>query len=340
MGRCEETAMKLRTVAFLVTLVLGILSTLLAADAQEPAKVVRIGILCGESCDTCPYKAFRQRLRELGYPEGQNTAIEERAAEGRVERLSELAAELLGLRVDIILTAGGTESALAAKGATRTLPVVFVIAADPVSMGLVASFARPGGNITGLASMNAELDAKRLELLKEAVPGITRVAVLSNPVDPGAESAWTAQEAAARALEVQLQRLEVRGPNDFERAFGAAATGGAEALTVLASPRLFGTGSIYLPRIAAFAAKTRLPAISHAREFPEAGGLMSYGVSIPDLFRRAADHVDKILKGAKPADLPVEQPLKFELVINLKTAKALGLAIPPSLLFRADEVIR
>jgi putative ABC transport system substrate-binding protein len=202
--------MKLRTGAFLVTLALGILSTLLAADAQKPAKLVRIGILCGESCDTSPYKAFRQRLRELGYLEGQNTAIEERAAEGRVERLSALAAELLGLRVDIMLTAGGTEAALAVKGATRTLPVVFVIAADPVGVGLVASFARPGGNITGLASMNAELDAKRLELLKEAVPGITRVAVLSNPVDPAAEAAWTAQEAAARALGVQLQRWRCR----------------------------------------------------------------------------------------------------------------------------------
>ena len=188
--------------------------------------------------------------------------------------------------------------------------------------------------------MNAELDAKRLELLKEAVPGLTRVAVLSNPADPATEGAWTAQQAAARALGLQLQHLEVRGPDDFERAFGAAATGGAEALTMLASPRLFGTGSIYIPRIAAFTAQTRLPAISHAREFPEAGGLMSYGVSIPDLFRRAADYVDKILKGAKPADLPVEQPRKFELVINLKTAQALGLTIPPSLLFQANEVMQ
>ena len=332
--------MKLRTVAFLVTLALGLLSTLLAADAQEPAKVVRIGILCGESCDTSPYKVFRQRLRELGYLEGQNTAIEERAAAGRVERLAALAAELLALRVDIMLTGGGTEAALAAKGATSTLPVVFTVPTDPVGLGLVASFARPGGNLTGLSSMNAELDAKRLELLKEAVPGLTRVAVLSNPADPATEGAWTAQQAAARALGLQLQHLEVRGPDDFERAFGAAATGGAEALTMLASPRLFGTGSIYLPRIAAFTAQTRLPAISHAREFPEAGGLMSYGVSIPDLFRRAADYVDKILKGAKPADLPVEQPRKFELVINLKTAQALGLTIPPSLLFQADAVIQ
>jgi ABC-type uncharacterized transport system substrate-binding protein len=332
--------MKLRTVAFLGTLALGLLCPLRAANAQEPAKMVRIGILCGESCDTSPYKVFRQRLRELGYLEGPHTAIEERAAEGRVERLSALAAELLGLRVDIILTAGGTEAALAAKGATSTLPVVFVIAADPVEVGLVASFARPGGNLTGLASMNAELEAKRLELLKEAVPGITRVAVLANPADPAAEGTWTAQQAAARALGVQLQRLEVRGPDDFARALGAAATGGAEALTMLASPRLFGTGSIYLPRIAAFTAQARLPAISHAREFPEAGGLMSYGVSIPDLFRRAADYVDKILKGAKPADLPVEQPRKFELVINLKTAQALGLTIPPSLLFQADAVIQ
>jgi putative tryptophan/tyrosine transport system substrate-binding protein len=331
--------MKLRTGAFLVTLALGLLSTLLAADGQEPAKEVRIGLLCGESCDTSPYQAFRQRLRDLGYREGQHTTIEERAAEGRVERLSGLAAELLGLRVDLMLTAGGTEAALAAKGATSTLPVVFVIAADPVGVGLVASFARPGGNLTGLASMNAELDAKRLELLKEAVPGITRVAVLANPVDPAAEAAWTAQEAAARALGVQLQRLEVRGPNDFERAFGAAATGGAQALTMLASPRLFGTGSIWLARIAAFTAQTRLPAISHAREFAEAGGLMSYGVSIPDLFWRAADYVDRILKGAKPADLPVERPRKFELVINLKTAKALGLTMPPTLLFQANEVI-
>jgi ABC-type uncharacterized transport system substrate-binding protein len=328
------------TIVLLFTLILGLLATLLAADAQEPAKVVRIGILCGESCDTSPYKAFRQRLRALGYLEGRNTAIEERAAEGRVERLSALAAELLGLGVNVMLTAGGTEAALAAQGATGTLPVVFVIAADPVGVGLVASVARPGGNLTGLASMNAELDAKRLELLKEAVPGLTRVAVLSNPVDPAADAAWTAQEAAARALGVQLQRLEVRGPHDFERAFGAAATGGADALTVLASPRLFGTGSIHLPRIAAFTAQTRLPAIAHAREFAEAGGLMSYGVSIPELFWRAADYVDKILKGAKPADLPVERPTKFELVINLKTAGALGLTIPPTLLFQADEVIR
>jgi ABC-type uncharacterized transport system substrate-binding protein len=332
--------MTLRTVTFLVTLALGLLGALRAADAQEPVKGVRIGILCGESCDTSPYQVFRQRLRALGYIEGQNTVIEERAAKGQVERLAGLAAELLGRQVDILLTAGGTEAALAAQGATRTLPVVFVIAADPVAVGLVASIGRPDGNLTGLASMNAELDAKRLELLKEAAPGITRVAVLANPVDPAAAAAWTAQQAAARALGVELQRLEVQGPSDFERVFGAMATGGADALIMLASPRLFGTGSIYLPWIAAFTAQTRLPAIAHAREFPEAGGLMSYGVSIPALFQRAADYVDKILKGAKPAELPVERPTKFELVVNLKTAQALGLTISPTLLFQADEVIK
>jgi putative tryptophan/tyrosine transport system substrate-binding protein len=257
------------TIVLLVTLALGILCPLLVANAQEPAKIVRIGILCGESCDTSPYKAFRQRLRELDYLEGQNTAIEERAAEGKVERLSALAAELLGLSVDIMLTAGGTEAALAAKGATSTLPVVFVIAADPVGVGLVASFARPGGNATGFTILDSELEGKRLQLLKDAVPTLSRIAVLWNPDNPGTKFFLQAIQAAAKASGATLEPVvEVRREADLEPAFATIGAARSDALIVLADRSLLARRT----QLVAFAAARQLPAMYPYREYVEAGG--------------------------------------------------------------------
>jgi ABC-type uncharacterized transport system substrate-binding protein len=263
--------------------------------------------------------------------------IEYRAAEGKLERYPALAAELIALKVDVIL-AGGTRSALAAKEATRTVPIVFVAVADPVGSGLVTSLARPGGNVTGLSNPTAELVGKCLDQLKQAVPGVSRVAVLWHP---GALDERTNKdmlkgaEVVARELGVQLQFVEARGPADVDRAFSDMTRARAGALTVLGSAMLFGERR----RLVDLAAKNRLPTVYTSREFVDAGGLMAYGANVADVFRRAATHVDKILKGAKPGDLPVEQPTKYELVINLKTAKALGLTIPPSLLGRADQVI-
>jgi len=267
--------------------------------------------------------------------EGQNIAIEYRWAEGRFERLPDLAAELVRLKVDVIVSVV-TQASLAAKNATRTIPIVMVAAGDPLGSGLVASLARPGGNVTGPSSMYAELAGKQLELLKETVPKVSRVAVLWNP----ANAVWQAQmlratEVAARALGLQLQLLEARGPDELEGAFAAMTRERASALLVQVDV-IF---ALHARRLADLAAKRHLPAMYGSREHVEAGGLMSYAPNIPDLFRRAATYVDKILKGAKPADLPVEQPTRFELIINLKTAKALGLTIPPSLLVRADQVI-
>ncbi|MBI2554481.1 MAG: ABC transporter substrate-binding protein [Candidatus Rokubacteria bacterium] len=327
--------MRLRTLGLIVTLALGILAAPLAARAQQAGRVPRIGFLT-TGASPVPWEAFRQGLRDLGYVEGQNIVIERRSAAGKVERLPDLAVDLVGLKVDVIV-APDPPAAGAAKNATKTIPVVVRTSDDPVAMGLVASLARPGGNITGLTSLWGELSGKRLELLKEVVPRISRVAVLWNPAHPGAILALRETEVAARSLGLQLQSLEVRGPNpDFEGAFGAAARERAGALITLRNPLIVR----HRTRIVNLAAKSRLPAMYDEREFVEAGGLTSYGANLSDLNRRAAVYVDKILKGAKPADLPVEQPTKFELVINRKTAKALGLTIPQSILIRADEVIQ
>jgi len=282
--------------------------------------------------------AFLQGLRDLGYVEGRNIVIEYRDAERKLERLPALAAELVALKVDVIV-ASGTLAALAAKQATRTLPIVFSPAGDPVGSGLVTSLARPGGNVTGLSAFAPELVGKRLELLKQAVPGVSRVAVLWQP---GAFGERTEKdilkraEVAGRDLHLPLQFVEARGPADFARAFSDMSIARADALTVLASNMFVSERR----RLVDLAAAKRLPAVYSARELVDAGGLMSYGANLADLNRRAATYVDRILKGTKPADLPVEQPAKFELILNLKTAKALGLTIPQSVLGRADEVIQ
>ena len=327
--------MKRRT--FMAMLTGGIVVAPFAAEAQQAAQVARVGYLAANLAAS-PHlqEAFLQGLRDLGYVEGRNLVIEYRDGEGKFERLPALAAELVALKVDV-LVASPTVSALAAKQATRTLPIVFPVA-DPVSSGLVTSLARPGGNLTGLSILAPEMVGKGLELLKQAVPGVSRVAVLW---DPGAFPERTAKDmrkevkVAARALGVRLQFIEARGPDDFDRAFSEMTRAGAGALTVLGGSMLFSERK----RLVDLAAKNRLPAVYPWREGVDAGGLMAYGPNVADLFRRAATYVDKILKGAKPGDLPIEQPTKFELVINLKTAKALGLTIPRSLLQRADQVI-
>jgi putative ABC transport system substrate-binding protein len=316
-----------------------LLAAPLAAEGQQAAKVPRIGFLVGNLAPN-PHlrEAFPQGLRDLGYVEGRNAVIEYRDAEGKLERLPALAAELVALKVDVIL-APGTLHALAVKQATKTIPVVFIGAADPVRSGLVTSLARPGGNVTGLSNLAPELVGKWLELLTQAVPGVSRLAVLWQP---GGQDERTerdmlkAAEVAARALGVRLQFVEARGPADFDRAFSDMTRARAGALTALGTALFVSERR----RLVDLAAKHRLPAVYTTREFVDAGGLMAYGANVADLHRRAATYVDKILKGAKPADLPVEQPTKFDLVINLKTAKALGLTIPPSLLARADEVIQ
>jgi putative ABC transport system substrate-binding protein len=306
-----------------------------ATGAQTPPKIPRVGYIAGSSATGAePFVgSFRKGLRELGYMEGQTIALEVRYAEGRSERIPELVADLVGLKMDV-LVAGLSQAALAAKKATGTIPIVMV-GADPVGLGLVASLARPGGNVTGLSVFNEAIIGKRLELLKELVPGLARVAVLRNPIMAAHATFWEASEVAARTLGVALQPLEVRGPEDFEAAFAAATRGNAQALIAFDDTLILA----HKPRIVALAASSRLPAMYGLREFPDDGGLISYGPSFADLFRRAATYVDKILKGAKPADLPVEQPTKFELVINRKTANALGLAVPPTLLAQADDVI-
>jgi putative ABC transport system substrate-binding protein len=317
----------------------GVLAAPLAAEAQQAAKVPRIGYLSINLAGG-PHmtEGFRQGLHDLGYVEGRNVAIEFRDAEGKLERLPALVGELVVLKVDVIVV-GGTVAALAAKQATRTLPIVFVSAVDPVTDGLVASLARPGGNVTGLATLAPELVGKRLEQLKQVVPGVSQVAVLWQPGALGERTEKDLREEAenaARALGVRLQFVEARGPDDFDRAFSDMTRARAGALTVLGSSMLINERR----RLVNLAAKNRLPAVYGLREYVDAGGLMSYGPNNVDLFRRAATYVDKILKGAKPGDLSVEQPTKFELVINLKAAKALGITIPQSVLARADEVIQ
>jgi putative ABC transport system substrate-binding protein len=308
-----------------------------AAEAQQPTKNPRIGYLSGSSPSTSPARreAFRQGLRELGYVEGKNIVIEQRYAEGKFDRLPALAAELVRLKVDIIVTAG-PQTTGPAKQATSTIPIVMAQDPDPVGNGFVASLARPGGNITGLATFAPELSGKQLELLKETVPKLSRVAVFGTSINPGNAQNLREVELAAKAFGVKLQYLDVLSPKDFETAFRAASKGLADAVLMLPGSVL----GLQRAQLADLAVKSRLPAIYPQPEFTEAGGLMYYGTNTPDLFRRAATFVDKILKGAKPADLPVEQPTKFEFIINLKTAKQIGLTIPPNVLARADRVIK
>ena len=304
-------------------------------EAQQPKKVSRIGFLSPTSDDS-RVEAFRQGLRELGYQPGQNVAIEYRWADGRFERLPELAAELVRLKVDIVV-AVVTQASLAVKDATRTIPIVMIGVADPEGSGLVASLARPGANITGTSSMTAEIVGKQLELVKETLPKIARVAALWNPANPIFQGIQRKEaETAARALGVQLQIQEARGFEEIDRAFRALGRERARALIILNDPVFFAERK----RIAELAAKDRIPSVSGTLEYTEAGGLMAYGPSFPEMYRRAATYVDKILKGAKPADLPVERPTRFELIINLKAAKQIGLTIPPNVLARADRVIR
>jgi ABC-type uncharacterized transport system substrate-binding protein len=329
----------MRLIGLAVALTLGLCVAPFAGEAQQAANVARIGYLStNHGANPHLREAFLQGLRDLGYVEGGNVVIEYRDAEGKPKRLPALAAELVGLKVDVIFVGGGTLAALAAMQATRTVPIVFAGVADPVGSGLVTSLARPGGNVTGLSMLAPELVGKCLELLTQAVPGVSRVAVLWYPGALGERTdkdMLKEAEVAARALGVRLQFVEARGPADFDRAFSDMTRARAGALTVLTSNMFF----IERRRLVDLAAKHRLPAVYQWREGVDAGGLMAYGPNVTDLFRRAATYVDKILKGTKPADLPVEQPTKFELVINLRTAKALNLTIPQSVLLRADQVI-
>jgi ABC-type uncharacterized transport system substrate-binding protein len=325
----------LSATAFIAVLILVLsFAVPLAGQVHKPEKVARIGyLLLGSPRGDAFVEAFKQGLRELGYVEGRNISIEYRAAEGRDERLPRLAAELVRLKVDVIVAP--SRAAVAAQQATTTIPIVMPIITDPVRLGLVASLARPGGNVTGLATQNNELPGKWLELVKEALPSVSRVAVLLDPAYDGGVQ-LRASEAAARSLGVHLQTLAVGRPEDLSTALTDVLRKRAGALIVSSSPLFY----VQRRHVVEFVAKHRLPTIYHSREFVAAsGGLMSYGPDFHDLFRRSATYVDKILRGAKPSDLPVEQPTKFELVINMKTAKGLGLTVPPSLVARADQVI-
>ena len=329
----------MRLIGLAVVFTLGLFTPLVCqAQQQPPGSVPRVGQLFLQplSANAHLREAFRQGLRELGYVEGQNIAIEFRTADGRPERLPDLAAELLRLKVDVIVAAP-EDAVQAVQQATRTIPIVMAVSFDPVRRGFVATLARPGGNITGFSSLAPELAGKRLELLKGIVPKLSRVAVLWDTESASEADQMKELETAARTLRVRLQSLSSRGPSpDFENGLQTARSGGADALLVVDSARAFGQRV----RIANGAVKNQLPALAGFREFVQVGGLMAYGPSVLDMHRRAAAIVDKILKGAKPADLPVEQPTKFELVINRKTAKALGLTIPQSILVRADEIIQ
>ncbi len=307
-------------------------------SGQQAAKVPRIGFLAVGSREGRAFliEGFRQGLREHGYVEGQNIVIEYRFSEGRNDRLPALAAELVDLKVKLIL-ASGSPASFAAKEATRTIPIVMgSLAANPVETGLIASLARPGGNITGMTEMASQLSGKRLELLKQTVPNLSRVAVFWNPPNPAYGPVLKELEAAAQTMGVQIQRLEVRAPEDFEGALVAATRQRAGALFVPGDPLVTNRPTV----VADLALKYRLPTITDFRGLPEAGGLLSYGPDLVDSYRRAASHVDKILKGANPADLPMEQPTKFDLFVNLKTARTLGLTIPQSVLLQATKVIQ
>ena len=308
-----------------------------AAQAQQAVKMARIGYLASNLANQGPLDAFRQGLRDVGYVEGRNVVIEYRDAQGKLDPLPALAAELVALKVDVIV-ASSTAAALAARRATTIVPIVFATIPDPVATGLVASLARPGGNVTGLSNLNADLVGKCLEYFTQAVPAARRIAILWQPGAFGEHTEkemLKAAEVAARVLGIELQFVEARGPADIDKAFSEITGARADAVAVLVSGMLLGERQ----RLVDLAARNRLPVIYTFRELVDAGGLMSYGTSLADLFRRAASYVDKILKGTKPADLPVEQPIKLELVINLKTAQVLGLTVPPTLLAHADQVI-
>jgi putative tryptophan/tyrosine transport system substrate-binding protein len=329
-----------RKVFVIVCLLLAVFLPTVFAEAQQPKKVPRIGYLSSSDAasESARAEAIRLALRERGYIEGQNVATEYRYAEGKVDRLPELAAVLVRLKVDIILAASGAVTIKAAKNATKTIPIIMMgPGADPVEAGLVESLARPGGNITGLANLNRELGSKRLELLKEAVPKVARVAVLYDPAAPGAvREVKEVLPVAAGALRLTIQHWELGAAEDFDRVFAAMGKQRPNGLLVAGGPLAALNGN----RIAGFAFKNRLPSVHTIREAVDAGGLMFYGADLADSYRLVATYVDKILRGVKPADLPVQQPTKFELVINLKTAKQIGLTIPQKVLARADKVIR
>jgi putative ABC transport system substrate-binding protein len=312
----------------------ALLAAPLATEGQQAGRVPRIGVL-GDHWPGHPFiAAFRQEMLELGYTEGRNIAIEYRYAHGVADHFRALAAELINLKVDVLVV-GGTPGAQAAKARTGTVPIVFALAGDPVGTGLVVSLAHPGTNCTGISVFHPEMSAKDLELLKTAVPQVSRVAILYNPLNPVSRPALDRVREAARVLSLELQLVEVRRPDQLANALSSVTASRAGALLAISDP-LFGNA---LTDLAVLTARNRLPAIYNRKEFAEAGGLMAHGPSFSENYRRAAAYVDKILKGAKPADLPIEQPTKFELVINLKTAKALGLTIPQALLQRADQVI-
>jgi putative ABC transport system substrate-binding protein len=335
--RVEKTDKNINSKITILCLCAMLFALCLPASAQQAKKIPRIGFLgaTSSSANAARVEAFQQGLHDLGYVEGKNIVIEWRYAEGKSELLPVLAAELLRLKVEIIVSAGPAVTRRV-KEVTSTIPVVMGFDNDPVSSGFVASLARPGGNITGLSTLSPEISGKRLELLKEIIPKLARVAALGTSTQPGNAQMLKEAELAAGAFGVQLQHLDVQGPKDIELAFQGASNGRAQAILVLSSPVLFSDRKQVLD----LAGRNRLPAIYPQSEWVEDGGLMTYGASIPDLFRRAATFVDKILKGRKPADLPVEQPTRFEFIINLKTAKQIGLIIPPNVLARADRVIR
>jgi putative tryptophan/tyrosine transport system substrate-binding protein len=326
---------KAKVLSILIVVVL--LAVGVIAEAQQATKIPRIGYLTNESLSATSERseAFRRGLRELGYVEGKNIFIEWRSAEGKLDRVTTLAAELVRLKVDVIVTVGSSVSR-SAKEATSTIPIVMAQVNDPVGDGLVASLARPGGNITGLSTLAPELSGKRLELLKEVVPKLSRVAVMGTSTIPGNDQQLKETELAAGPFGIKVQYLDVLNPKEVESAFRGATKARAEALLGLGGPVL----NSQRPQVVALAVKSRLPAVYWRSDFVEAGGLMSYGTSFTDLWRRAATYVDKILKGANPGELPIEQPTKFDLVINLKAAKQIGLIIPPHVLARADRVIR
>jgi putative ABC transport system substrate-binding protein len=313
----------------------SILVAPLGVQAQQAGRMYRIGVL-SSTAPSANSSTVRERLRELGWTEGRNLTIEERYVGADRERIIVAARELVDLRVDVIWTGGGAETPQAAMSVTKKIPIVFAMADDPVRLGLVRSLSRPESNVTGVTSMNAETDSKRLGLLKEVLPKLTRVGVVWSPVDPSGSAVMSAAEGAARSLDLQLEPLAMRRPEELSGVFATAKKQGVEAVMVLGTPILFP----HQKRVAELATPARLPTISPWRQLPEAGGLLSYGANLRDMFRRLAEIVDRILKGVKPRDIPVERPTKFELVVNMKAAKILGLTIPQTLLLRADQVIQ